>query len=228
LPKFSEIPLDYRAWTKQRNEYLQRYFAKRMLSSDDDDDDDDNDSSDDEHDDAMQKDHEESSYYMKIYDKDNAESHISNYPETQQQQNPSSNQQQNRKRQQPIPRLSETVHDVTLLEDIDLHTRLVSLDLVRVTKVFDLRDTQRFAVTDAYEPRHQAILQRNDDKGAWKHLMHQPLDDDGPLSTIYSGTVLSLEITQLHVEPLNPARRAAAAAAEEEKESGAHRHRHPH
>lgn len=221
LPDYTEEPLDYKQWKKQRNVKLLKFFTKRFFPETNGENNNDSDSSSTEES-EMEVDTQETT------NDDSQECSPLDGPDTQQldtQQQPQIPQhimeeatadslfskKKKAKKRTTIPYLADTVHDVSRIEDIDLHTKQATIDITMVTKVFDLRPTKRHAVTkDVYEPRYRPILGSTT---LLPTISNTPVQCDGPLSTIYSKCVLSLEISQLDLEPLNPARRAAAAAA---------------
>ena len=223
MPEYTDGVLDYKEWKLRRNDILKQFLSKRIFLRDDDEDDDESDE--DELDDEEEGEGESPG-------EDQAEGPDSQgmglesqeiCPET---QDADSNthpataaaavEAERKKRRKHIPHVDETVHDVSILDDIDLYAQEATISLAQVTKVFGLRSPKRFAATNAYCPRYQPILRGNgaSSASAMPRLLNAPLECDGPLSTVYKDSVLNLEISQLHVEPLNPARRQTDVSIE--------------
>eukprot|EP00804_Cyclotella_cryptica_P020596 CCRYP_003430-RB/>CCRYP_003430-RB protein AED:0.01 eAED:0.01 QI:127/1/1/1/1/1/2/1364/967 len=107
-----------------------------------------------------------------------------------------------------VPHISETLHTVTKLNELDLYTAKLDLGLCRVLRIWKLRHTKRM------EGRRQVSLQLCRDalddveEECGMHCMNPDashsmnLEDDGPLNTIYK-KVLSMELVSIQEEPLH-------------------------
>lgn len=98
-----------------------------------------------------------------------------------------------------IPRVQNTQHVVHRVSQIDLHTKILHLNLCQVEKVWPLRLTKRMAGGWHSPPRW--IPKRNSGNSPLPCFRFGRHEDDGPLFTAYK-EVLTMELTQLE-RPLN-------------------------
>lgn len=120
------------------------------------------------------------------------------------------------RRRKLIPHIDETIHHVSLAQDIDMYARTVNMDLCLVHKFWRLRDIKR--------PAHMQPPSNQRGPGGFVGQRFRQFEDDGPLGPCYK-KVVSMEIVQL-TEPsslpqvtFQAAAAAVAAADEENKET---------
>ncbi|KAL7517396.1 hypothetical protein ACHAWX_002321, partial [Stephanocyclus meneghinianus] len=106
-----------------------------------------------------------------------------------------------------IPHLSETLHSITKLNELDLYTAKLDLGLCQILKIWKLRYTKRMNGRSVFFQHSRAALEDIDDERAM-HCMNSAaystnLEDDGPLNTIYK-SVLSIEIVQIDAPSHDP------------------------
>lgn len=216
-PEYTDEPLTYHEWRDRRNELLTRFLMQRLFSSDDDNEGSGSDTDSDETEDVVE-DLDDSDEIQHVITENPMESQQEGqrdpesqqllHPETQQDQQLLPHTAMEHKKNIVVPHVDAAVHDVSLLEDVDLFCRQATITLSLASKVFGLRNTRRFAATQAFGPRFQPILRGSTaNSNALPRLANDPVECDGPLSTVYKQCVLNVDVSQLNVAALNPARR---------------------
>ena len=95
-----------------------------------------------------------------------------------------------------IPHITQAIHSVTCLQNIDLYTKDLSLPLCRVERISKLRSTKRCV----YHPSASASQRCPVYPGRMPRVPFIPKEEDGPLSSCFKH-VLSLELVPLESEP---------------------------
>ena len=194
--------LNYNRWRKERKEDLLRYMSTRIGQNSSEtgeasDADSDWYSSEEESDDDIM----DEANAEKVWDSQQLQSASQDLENRPNNQGPPSSISTTHRdgdhliRERRMPLLSEVVHSVSRMDDLDLYTKELTLELCRVDKVWPLRSTKRCA----YHPFSERFIKCfGHSNGRAPRLPFGFKEEDGFMSSCYK-QVLSMEVVQLNL-----------------------------
>jgi hypothetical protein len=229
------VKLTYAEWRMYTKKFLTNFLVPRLnleqeqegRENDEDDESEDDSSVDDDDDDDQQQEEDKDEYDMEETQPESqsffetqpplfetqdfpsalaaVEEEFEGRPNKRRKRSSNKRRQKNRKQRQRIPRVSDTLHEVSKLEYLDLYTQTFHIPLGRIVKVWKLRDTKRGLSTRSnpseFQKKCQIIASKeedNDPYAIFPRIVFDNMEDDGPLATAYK-SVLSMEVEQLKV-----------------------------
>lgn len=186
----------YKAWRNERNNVLQDYMEARLLGgSDNDTAQDDATVHDEEHGCETQDDADAADKAAGLDSQSTSESQPQS-PDKSVMHSPARSHKSETKSDDSIPHVNDTEHSVQYLSDINLYSRLVSLEVCRVHQIQGLRSLKRPSVKRAPASADRTMVIHPHPQLP-RLILHADLEDDGPLATCYSHDVVSIEIQQV-------------------------------
>jgi hypothetical protein len=213
VPVEKELFLTYKEYRSYRKKKLVDYLMKRLASpsllppQEDAEEEKEEDSSVTDEEEEDEDGIEQSQFETQPFLETQPSTFVASAEKENEQPSPPNKRQKLMKKKHKIPHITDTLHDVTKLEYVDLYTQNLSIPLCVIKKACPLRDTKRgqFHGGDDESLRKKCHVVTNDDGGdplMLPRVVFDNMEDDGPISTTYK-TVFSIEVEQLKIHHSN-------------------------